>query len=56
MDRNLLGGVKLHPLVRLAIDTAAFSHDESLWVSQLMKSVKSAPFVVMEEVDGAAVK
>lgn len=37
MDRDLLGGVELHPLIRLAIDTAAFSHVVLLWASRLMK-------------------
>lgn len=48
MDRDLLGGVELHPLVRLAIDTAAFSHVELLWGSRLMSFAKQAPMLTLK--------
>lgn len=35
MDRYLLGGVELHPLLSLAINTTCFSHFEVLTMLQL---------------------
>lgn len=30
MNSDFLGGIELHPLIRLAIDTASFSHVDDL--------------------------
>lgn len=40
MDGNLLRGVELHPLVRLAIDAACFSHDDAFRVLSCLEMGK----------------
>lgn len=48
MDSNLLGGVKLHPLLGLSVDSTCFGHFDSCFLAALGMPVKLWTFCLVE--------